>query len=91
MKNKPQSSGKPLSRRKFIAQSTAAAIGLSIVPRRVLGGPGYVSPSDKINLAFIGVGAQGFRVISQFWPEKLHARHSIPNGTYEPNRRRDGP
>jgi len=69
VKNQPQSSGKLLCRRKFIAQSTIAAFGLSIVPRRVLGGPGYVSPSDKINLAFIGVGAQGFRVMLHFLSE----------------------
>jgi len=28
--------------RKFLAQTAAAAIGLSIVPRHVLGGTGYV-------------------------------------------------
>ncbi len=69
MDNQPQSSGKPVSRRKFIAQSTAVAAGLTIVPRRVLGGTGYVSPSDKINMAFIGVGAQGFRVMLHFLSE----------------------
>jgi hypothetical protein len=55
-----------VSRRKFIGQSAAAAIGFSIVPRRVLGGPGYVAPSDKVNIAFIGVGAQGLRVMLHF-------------------------
>jgi predicted dehydrogenase len=58
-----------LSRRKFIAQTAAAAIGLSIVPRRVLGGAGYVPPSDKVNMAFIGVGAQGLRVMLRFLRE----------------------
>src|SRR5204863_5041628 len=64
--NQLQSSGKALSRRKFIAQSSAAAVGVSIVPRRILGGPRYVAPSEKINMAFIGVGAQGFRVMLHF-------------------------
>lgn len=64
-----QKSGKPLSRRNFIAKSTAAAAAFSIVPRRVLGGTEYVSPSDKINVAFIGVGAQGFRVMLKFLSE----------------------
>jgi hypothetical protein len=64
--NNQQSSCKPLSRRKFITQSTAATAAFSIVPRRVLGGTGYVSPSDKVNIAFIGVGAQGFRVMLNF-------------------------
>jgi predicted dehydrogenase len=57
------------SRRKFLGQSAAAAIGFSIVPRHVLGGPGYVPPSDKINMAFIGVGAQGLRVMLHFLKE----------------------
>src|SRR5882762_7516694 len=57
------------SRRKFLGQSAATAIGVSIVPRYVLGGPGYVPPSDKINMAFIGVGAQGLRVMFHFLKE----------------------
>jgi hypothetical protein len=48
-----------ITRRKFMGQTAAAAVGFSIVPRRVLGGVGYVAPSDKVNIAFIGVGAQG--------------------------------
>jgi len=48
---------------------TAAAAAFSIVPRRVLGGPGYVAPSDKINTAFIGVGSQGLRVMLHFLRE----------------------
>ena len=58
-----------VSRRKFIGQTAAAAIGFSIVPRRVLGGAGYVPPSDKVNIAFIGVGAQGLRVMLHFLRE----------------------
>jgi len=55
-----------VTRRKFLGQSAAAAIGFSIVPRPVLGGAGYVPPSDKVNVAFIGVGAQGLRVMLRF-------------------------
>ena len=58
-----------ISRRKFLGQSAAAAIGFTIVPRRVLGGAGYVPPSDKVNIAFIGVGAQGLRVMLHFLAE----------------------
>jgi predicted dehydrogenase len=61
-------SERPVSRRKFLTQ-TAAAIGLCIVPRRVLGGAGYVAPSDKVNIAFIGVGSQGLRVMLHFLRE----------------------
>ena len=58
-----------LSRRKFLTQASATAAGFCIVPRRALGGAGYVSPSDKINIAFIGVGAQGLRVMLRFLRE----------------------
>jgi predicted dehydrogenase len=34
-----------------------------------LGGPGYVAPSDKVNMAFIGVGSQGLRVMLHFLGE----------------------
>jgi predicted dehydrogenase len=58
-----------VSRRDFIAQGVAAAAGFSIVPRRVLGGAGYVPPSDRVNIAFIGVGSQGMRVMLRFLRE----------------------
>jgi hypothetical protein len=44
-------------------------MGFTIVPRRVLGGTGYVPPSDKVNIAFIGVGSQGLRVRLHFLRE----------------------
>ncbi len=58
-----------LSRRKFLGQSGATAMAFSIVPRHVLGGPGFVPPSDKVNIAFIGVGSQGLRVMLHFLKE----------------------
>ncbi len=58
-----------ISRRKFLRQAAAATVGFSIVPRRVLGGAGYVPPSDKVNIAFIGVGSQGLRVMLHFLRE----------------------
>lgn len=50
-----------INRRKFIGGLATAAAGISVVPRAVLGGPGYVAPNDKINVAYIGVGTQGLR------------------------------
>src|SRR5215510_13113495 len=49
-----------LSRRKFI-QAGAAATAFTIVPRHVLGGAGFVPPSEKITVAYIGCGTQGTR------------------------------
>ena len=54
-----------INRRKFIGAS-AAAIGITIVPRYVLGGRGYVPPSDKITVGYIGTGTQGTRVMMDF-------------------------
>jgi predicted dehydrogenase len=42
------------NRRKFIKQAGIATAGLTIVPRYVLGGAGYIPPSDKLNVAFVG-------------------------------------
>ena len=55
------SSRRPIDRRKFMKVSATAALGLTIVPRHVLGGRGYIAPSDKITLAYIGTGTQGTR------------------------------
>lgn len=51
-----------ISRRKFVQTSgAAAAAAFTIVPRHVLGGAGFVPPSEKITLAYIGCGTQGLR------------------------------
>lgn len=56
---KSPSSGEHTSRRTFLAASGATAFGFMIVPRHVLGGPGYLAPSEKVNLAGIGAGGMG--------------------------------
>jgi hypothetical protein len=48
------------SRRKFIGGISSAAVAATIVPRHVLG-KGFIAPSDKITLAYIGTGTQGLR------------------------------
>jgi predicted dehydrogenase len=47
------------TRRQFLATTGAAAAAFTIVPRHVLGGPRFVAPSDKVNVAIIGAGGQG--------------------------------
>ncbi|MBL8815396.1 MAG: Gfo/Idh/MocA family oxidoreductase [Planctomyces sp.] len=50
----------PSTRREFLkATGAAAAFGAMIVPRHVLGGPGYLAPSEQVNLAGIGAGGMG--------------------------------
>ncbi|HSI74664.1 MAG TPA: Gfo/Idh/MocA family oxidoreductase [Lunatimonas sp.] len=53
-KNHPEGN----SRRKFI-KNAAIASSIMIVPRHVLGGVGFTSPSDQLNLAAIGAGGKG--------------------------------
>ncbi len=48
-----------MTRRKFVAGTTGAALTAMIVPRHVLGGVGYTAPSDTVNFALIGGGGQG--------------------------------
>ncbi len=48
-----------VSRRDFVKTALGTAALFTIVPRRVLGGPGYVAPSDEITKAVIGVGGMG--------------------------------
>ncbi|MDZ7772861.1 MAG: Gfo/Idh/MocA family oxidoreductase [Balneolaceae bacterium] len=48
-----------LSRKDFLGTAAMAGAGLMVVPRRVLGGPGYQAPSDRLNIACVGVGGMG--------------------------------
>lgn len=54
------------SRREFLKNSAIAAAGISIVPRHVLGGSGFIAPSDKLIVAGIGVGGKGESDIKSF-------------------------
>ncbi|MFZ9938264.1 MAG: Gfo/Idh/MocA family protein [Luteolibacter sp.] len=45
-------------RRAFL-KTTAAAGLFQIVPRHVLGGPGHTPPSERVNIAGIGIGGMG--------------------------------
>jgi predicted dehydrogenase len=55
----------PASRRAFIKNSSLAAAGFFIVPRHVLG-RGFIAPSDKLNIAGIGIGGKGESDIEEF-------------------------
>ncbi|MCX3266107.1 Gfo/Idh/MocA family protein [Pedobacter agri] len=54
------------NRRDFIKTSAIAAAAFMIVPRHVLGGPGYLAPSDRLIIAGIGVGGKGQSDIAMF-------------------------
>ncbi|MHC4521153.1 MAG: Gfo/Idh/MocA family protein [Planctomycetota bacterium] len=61
-----------ITRRRFLG-SAAATAAFTIVPRRVLGGPRHVAPSEKLNIGCIGVGGQGAYDVDQFTNENIVA------------------
>src|SRR5260221_11436801 len=89
---------KNFNRREFIGSAAASSVAFTILPRYVLGGPGYVAPSNKINLAYIGCGTQGLRemtdlitnpqlqIVSVCDPNKLSTNYI----DWSPNGIRDG-
>lgn len=55
----------PQNRRDFLKTSTLAATAFFIIPRYVLG-RGYLAPSDRINIGFIGCGKQSASLQGNF-------------------------
>jgi predicted dehydrogenase len=47
------------SRRSFIKGAATTAAAITVVPRHVLGGSAFTAPSDKLNIAGVGVGGMG--------------------------------
>ena len=63
-----------MSRRSFLQKGTAAAVGFSIVPNIVLGkSHGHTSPSDKLNIAAVGIGGMGAANLSNMETENFVA------------------
>lgn len=61
----PVKKGSSISRRNFIRNAAIVGGGFFIVPRHVLG-RGFIAPSDKLNIASIGVGGKGASDIAEF-------------------------
>jgi len=70
-----------ITRRDFLS-GVAATAAFTIVPRHVLGGPGRVSPSEKLNVACIGVGGQGASDIQSISSENIIALCDVDWGTH---------
>jgi predicted dehydrogenase len=76
MGNKGKAGGKKvekISRREFMEGAGAALAAFTIVPRHVLGGAGQTPPSEKLNIAGIGIGGQGADDLKQFETENIVA------------------
>ena len=59
------------SRRKFVGTTLAATAGFTIVPSFAVSGLGHKAPSDKLNIAGIGVGGMGFRNLKEMETENI--------------------
>ncbi len=54
------------TRRKFIQQALVGTAAFTILPRFVLGGKGFVAPSDTVYIAGIGAGGKGTSDLTGF-------------------------
>ncbi|HVY76156.1 MAG TPA: Gfo/Idh/MocA family oxidoreductase [Puia sp.] len=57
---------KNMSRQDFLRNTALAAVGITIVPRHVLGGKGFVAPSDKLYIAAVGCAGEAENDIHHF-------------------------
>jgi len=75
-----------ISRRRFLA-ATATTAAVTIVPSHVLGGPRNTPPSEKLNIAGIGVGGMGKSNLRQLESENIVALcdvdHNYAAGTFK--------
>lgn len=55
------------SRREFLRNTAITAAGFIILPRHVLGGKGFLAPSDRLLIAGVGVGGKGESDIANFF------------------------
>ena len=79
------------SRRRFLKSALVAGAGITIIPRHVLGGNGYLPPSDQLTKAIIGVGGmgrghipyEGTRVVAICDVDRLHLEKAQSMINYE--------
>jgi hypothetical protein len=68
------SNDKPgMNRRKFLGNAALAAAGFTILPSSVISGMGRRAPSDKLNIAAVGIGGRGAGVLKAIESENIVA------------------
>ena len=72
-----------LSRRQFVSEAGAMALGPMVVKRHVLGGPGYQAPSDTVNVAIVGAGGMGMSNAEQLVTQNIVAVCDVDFGYVE--------
>lgn len=71
-------------RRTFLASAAAATAGFTIVPRHVLGGQDTPAPSDKLNIAGVGIGGMGKTNLKNCEAENIVALCDVDFGLADP-------
>ena len=71
-------------RRTFLASAAAVTAGFTIVPRHVLGGQATPTPSDKLNIACVGVGGMGKNNVGRCETETIVALCDVDFTLSEP-------
>jgi predicted dehydrogenase len=56
------------TRRQFIKTAATAITAFNVLPRHVLGGPRFVPPSEKVNVALVGSGGRGLQNARALFP-----------------------
>ena len=79
MKKQPSKSTH-VPRRDFLKGAATSAASFMIVPRYVLGGPGYQAPSDTVNVAAIGAGGMGASNMSRLTSQNIIALADVDHG-----------
>ncbi len=73
MKKSPNKKDQSRGRRNFIKTVTASFTGLTILPSSVVSGLGHTAPSDKLNIAGVGVGGIGRRDLRKITGQNIVA------------------
>ena len=69
----------PINRRQVLAAGATAAT-IAIVPRHVLGGAGQTPPSEKLNIAGVGIGGRGGADLKQIKGQNIVALADVDWG-----------
>jgi len=52
-----------MNRRNFVKKTAATAAAVTVIPRHVMSGKGFIAPNDRINLGYIGTGKQSYSLL----------------------------
>jgi len=52
-----------MDRRNFVKKTAATAAAVTVIPRHVMGGKGFIAPNGRINLGYIGTGKQSYSLL----------------------------